>query len=155
MNTYWLPDRGSAETFWEHEWNKHGTCINTLAPSCYGDSYSPGDEVVDFFSRTVELFKVRSSLSPRLKAEGANALVRLDARHLQSPPRRRHRSVQEPRVLGQTDPGGIGADRRWPRCARLRRQSTEPGLVRVQCSRKSADWHVPADFSGRKQRLVP
>jgi ribonuclease T2 len=33
------------------------TCINTLAPSCYGDTYTPGVEVVDFFTRTVELFK--------------------------------------------------------------------------------------------------
>lgn len=57
MNEYWLPNRGSAENFWEHEWNKHGTCINTLAPSCYGDAYTPGMELVDFFTRTVELFK--------------------------------------------------------------------------------------------------
>jgi len=57
MNTYWLPDQGTAEHFWEHEWNKHGTCINTLSPSCYGDDYSAGIEVVDFFTRTVELFK--------------------------------------------------------------------------------------------------
>lgn len=57
MNTYWLPDAGTTESFWEHEWNKHGTCINTLAPSCYGDAYTPGVEVVDFFTRTVELFK--------------------------------------------------------------------------------------------------
>jgi ribonuclease T2 len=58
MNSYWLPNSGSSETFWEHEWNKHGTCINTLAPSCYGDEYQPGDEVVDFFSKAVETFKV-------------------------------------------------------------------------------------------------
>jgi hypothetical protein len=59
MRTYWLPDRGSAEHFWEHEWRKHGTCINTLAPGCYGDDYREGDEVVDFFTRAVEIFKVR------------------------------------------------------------------------------------------------
>jgi hypothetical protein len=58
MNSYWLPNSGSPESFWEHEWNKHGTCINTLAPSCYGDSYQPGDEVVDFFSKAVDTFKV-------------------------------------------------------------------------------------------------
>ncbi|KAE9367742.1 ribonuclease T2 [Stipitochalara longipes BDJ] len=57
MNSYWLPNSGSAESFWEHEWNKHGTCINTLAPSCYGDGYQPGDEVVDFFTKAVETFK--------------------------------------------------------------------------------------------------
>jgi ribonuclease T2 len=58
MNSYWLPDSGTPESFWEHEWNKHGTCINTLAPSCYGDGYQPGDEVVDFFNKAVETFKV-------------------------------------------------------------------------------------------------
>ena len=58
MNTYWLPDRGTLEHFWEHEWNKHGTCVNTLAPSCYGEGYQAGDEVIDFFNRAVEVFKV-------------------------------------------------------------------------------------------------
>lgn len=57
MNTYWLPNSGTSETFWEHEWNKHGTCINTLAPSCYSESYQAGDEVVDFFTRAVDVFK--------------------------------------------------------------------------------------------------
>lgn len=57
MNTYWLPNSGTTESFWEHEWNKHGTCINTLAPSCYGETYTPGMEAVDFFTRTVGLFK--------------------------------------------------------------------------------------------------
>ncbi|PBP27304.1 ribonuclease T2 family protein [Diplocarpon rosae] len=56
MKTYWLPNRGSPDSFWEHEWNKHGTCINTLAPSCYS-AYTPGSEVVDFFTRAVALFK--------------------------------------------------------------------------------------------------
>ncbi|KAL3419329.1 ribonuclease t2 [Phlyctema vagabunda] len=57
MNEYWLPNRGSTENFWEHEWNKHGTCVNTLAPACYGDSYKVGDEVVDFFTRAVDVFR--------------------------------------------------------------------------------------------------
>ncbi|KAK0121757.1 ribonuclease T2-like [Cadophora gregata] len=69
MQTYWLPNRGSADSFWEHEWNKHGTCINTLSPSCYtspsssssseftSESYKSGDEVVDFFTRAVSLFR--------------------------------------------------------------------------------------------------
>jgi ribonuclease T2 len=57
MDTYWLPDSGTSESFWEHEWNKHGTCINTLSPTCYGDSYNTGDEVIDFFNRAVSLFK--------------------------------------------------------------------------------------------------
>jgi len=57
MRKYWLPNAGTLEHFWEHEFNKHATCINTLAPSCYGNEYVPGDEIVDFFSRAVEVFE--------------------------------------------------------------------------------------------------
>ncbi|KAH6712430.1 ribonuclease T2-like protein [Leptodontidium sp. MPI-SDFR-AT-0119] len=66
MLQYWLPNRGSPDSFWEHEWNKHGTCINTLSPSCYSPSsspsistqpYTPGDEVISFFTRAVTLFR--------------------------------------------------------------------------------------------------
>jgi ribonuclease T2 len=56
MDTYWVSDDGTAESFWEHEWDKHGTCISTLETKCYTD-YETGDEVVDFFSKVVELFK--------------------------------------------------------------------------------------------------
>lgn len=56
MTTYWVPDSGSPETFWEHEWGKHGTCISTLDPSCYS-SYEPTEEVPPFFERAVSLFK--------------------------------------------------------------------------------------------------
>ncbi|KAK4960339.1 Ribonuclease T2 precursor (RNase T2) [Elasticomyces elasticus] len=56
MQTYWVSDSGSAESFWEHEWSKHGTCISTLDPDCYTD-YQPTEEVPDFFTRTVDLFK--------------------------------------------------------------------------------------------------
>jgi ribonuclease T2 len=66
MNSYWLPNEGTSESFWEHEWNKHGTCINTLAPSCYGYDYHVGEEVVDFFNRAVEVFKVIASRFPRI-----------------------------------------------------------------------------------------
>jgi ribonuclease T2 len=64
METYWLPNRGTLENFWEHEWNKHGTCINTLSPDCYGDGYVAGQEVVDFFAKAVELFKVYHHHNP-------------------------------------------------------------------------------------------
>jgi ribonuclease T2 len=56
MKKYWTSNTGSAESFWEHEWGKHGTCISTLDPNCYTD-YQPTEEVPDFFSRTVNLFK--------------------------------------------------------------------------------------------------
>ena len=60
MQTYWKDYQGDDEQFWSHEWDKHGTCISTLEPSCYED-YQPTQEVVDFFKRTVELFKTLPS----------------------------------------------------------------------------------------------
>ncbi len=56
MNTYWKDYQGNDETFWEHEWAKHGTCISTLEPDCYTD-HKATEEVVDFFQKTVDLFK--------------------------------------------------------------------------------------------------
>jgi len=59
------PVRAGADTLtsgpnshlWEHEYNKHATCINTLAPKCYGEKHVPGVEVVDYFTRASALFR--------------------------------------------------------------------------------------------------
>ncbi len=60
MNTYWKDVKGDDESFWDHEWEKHGTCISTLQPSCY-TNYVPQEEVVDFFTTTVNLFQTLPS----------------------------------------------------------------------------------------------
>ncbi|KIN04861.1 hypothetical protein OIDMADRAFT_192336 [Oidiodendron maius Zn] len=60
MNSYWVDINGQDESFWEHEWSKHGTCISTLDPSCY-TSYTPTQEVPDFFQKAVDLFKTLDS----------------------------------------------------------------------------------------------
>ncbi|KAI4141327.1 MAG: hypothetical protein L6R39_005397 [Caloplaca ligustica] len=60
MNTYWKDYQGNDESFWEHEWGKHGTCISTLEPGCYSN-YAPQEEVVDYFQKTVDLFKTLDS----------------------------------------------------------------------------------------------
>ncbi|KAI1814343.1 ribonuclease t2 [Poronia punctata] len=56
MQTYWKDYHGDDETFWEHEFGKHGTCMSTLNPECYTD-YQPADEVGDFFTRAVSVFE--------------------------------------------------------------------------------------------------
>lgn len=56
MSEYWKDFRGDDANLWEHEWNKHGTCVSTLETHCY-DDYLPQQEVVDYFDKTVEVFK--------------------------------------------------------------------------------------------------
>ena len=60
METYWKDYTGDDESFWEHEFGKHGTCMSTLEPSCYTD-YKPQQEVTDYFKRTVAVFKTLPS----------------------------------------------------------------------------------------------
>lgn len=56
MSTYWKDFRGHDATLWSHEWNKHGTCISTLTPSCY-KNYPAQSEVVDFFRAADNLYR--------------------------------------------------------------------------------------------------
>lgn len=60
MKVFWKDYQGDDEDFWEHEFGKHGTCMSTLDPECYPD-FKPGQEVADFFKRTVKLFKTLPS----------------------------------------------------------------------------------------------
>ncbi|KAH8724625.1 ribonuclease T2-like protein [Phaeosphaeriaceae sp. PMI808] len=56
MSTYWKDYKGDDNSFWFHEWAKHGTCISTLEPKCYNE-HKPTEEVVDYFQKAVDLFK--------------------------------------------------------------------------------------------------
>lgn len=41
----------------QHEWRTHGTCYNTLQPSCLPSGSPRGAEAVAYFQQIVELFK--------------------------------------------------------------------------------------------------
>jgi ribonuclease T2 len=60
MSDYWKDYHFDDQNLWQHEWNKHGTCVSTLETHCYED-YLPQQEVVDYFDRTVEVFKTLPS----------------------------------------------------------------------------------------------
>ncbi|KAF2432951.1 ribonuclease T2 [Tothia fuscella] len=55
MATHWKGIEGN-EHLWQHEWSKHGTCVSTLETKCY-NNYTEAQEVVDYFEKTVELYK--------------------------------------------------------------------------------------------------
>ncbi|KAJ7087540.1 ribonuclease T2-like protein [Mycena belliarum] len=45
MQTYWVDIDGHDETFWEHEWKTHGTCMSTLKLRCLPEGSPKGAEV--------------------------------------------------------------------------------------------------------------
>ncbi|KAJ7597449.1 ribonuclease [Mycena floridula] len=57
MNTFWKDINGADETFWEHEWSTHGTCMSTLKTSCLPSGSPKGAEAVAFFQTVVKLFQ--------------------------------------------------------------------------------------------------
>ncbi|KAJ7070734.1 ribonuclease T2 [Mycena amicta] len=57
MKTYWKDINGDDESFWEHEWSKHGTCMSTLDVRCLPSGSPKGAEAVAFFNTVVKLFK--------------------------------------------------------------------------------------------------
>ncbi|KAF9997965.1 ribonuclease T2-like [Entomortierella chlamydospora] len=54
MNTYWSSYTGDNNSFWSHEWSKHGTCVSTLAPSCIAN-YVQDEDVYNYFSTALGL----------------------------------------------------------------------------------------------------
>ncbi|KAG8892805.1 ribonuclease T2-like, partial [Tulasnella sp. 417] len=57
MTKHWLDQKGDNESFWEHEWNKHGTCMSTLEAKCMPKSSKNGTDAVAYFQTTINLHK--------------------------------------------------------------------------------------------------
>lgn len=56
MSEFWKDYQGDDAHLWQHEWEKHGTCVSTLETRCY-ENYQPQQDVVDYFDKSVEIFK--------------------------------------------------------------------------------------------------
>lgn len=56
MTTFWKDYKGNDESLWEHEFNKHGTCVNTIRPKCYSD-YESDENVYDYYKIAMTLYK--------------------------------------------------------------------------------------------------
>lgn len=57
MSSYWLSNSGSDESLWLHEYNKHGTCFNTLQPRCFVGTYTRYENAIAFFQKVVEVWQ--------------------------------------------------------------------------------------------------
>ncbi|KAG9039514.1 ribonuclease T2-like [Tulasnella sp. JGI-2019a] len=57
MQEHWLDQGGDNESFWEHEWNKHGTCLSTLEPPCMPSGKPTGYDATRFFHTATNLYK--------------------------------------------------------------------------------------------------
>lgn len=90
MRVFWQANLGPSESLWAHEWNKHGTCISTLATKCYSP-YLPQREVLDYFNITVVLFQQLDTYRA-LEAAGItpNHDKTWDRAELQAPLQRMH-----------------------------------------------------------------
>lgn len=57
MSQYWLNDNGDNSELWIHEYNKHGTCFNTIQPSCFTGDYKKYENTVYFYEKVVEVWQ--------------------------------------------------------------------------------------------------
>ncbi|CAK9441565.1 uncharacterized protein LODBEIA_P54330 [Lodderomyces beijingensis] len=56
LSNVWKDINGNDRSLWAHEWNKHGTCINTINPSCYSN-YQTHEDVYDYYKTLYNLYE--------------------------------------------------------------------------------------------------
>ncbi|KAG6848909.1 hypothetical protein H0H93_012905, partial [Arthromyces matolae] len=65
MQTYWVDYHGKNEHFWEHEWETHGVCMNTVQPKCLPDGSPEGAEMPQV--KAIVMNRGKSGISPRTR----------------------------------------------------------------------------------------
>ncbi|KAJ9066442.1 hypothetical protein DSO57_1009427 [Entomophthora muscae] len=72
MEKYWVSDRNDNQGFWDHEWNKHGTCLSTVREEC-SRGKEDGPPHIRYFKTSLKEYKkykvydelTRNSVVPR------------------------------------------------------------------------------------------
>lgn len=57
MEKYWLNNNGNNDKLYTHEFNKHGTCMTTIASKCYPEDAPANANVVDFAKLVVKTYQ--------------------------------------------------------------------------------------------------
>ncbi|KAK9474321.1 ribonuclease T2-like protein [Dipodascopsis tothii] len=56
MHRIWK-DRTVDNNLWVHEWNKHGTCMSTMRPQCYGDNPKANEiALIEYYAKAIQVF---------------------------------------------------------------------------------------------------
>ncbi|KAM9899512.1 hypothetical protein OXX69_009447 [Metschnikowia pulcherrima] len=56
METYWKNNKGSDEELWAEDFNKHGTCIRTNRPSCWGENFMTDEHIYTYYQIALNLY---------------------------------------------------------------------------------------------------
>ncbi|SGZ56885.1 CIC11C00000005228 [Sungouiella intermedia] len=57
MIKYWINGTvAGSQSLWQHEYNKHGTCFNTLQPNCFLGPYTKFENAVAYYQKAVEVW---------------------------------------------------------------------------------------------------
>ncbi|KAJ3029089.1 ribonuclease T2-like [Rhizophlyctis rosea] len=69
MKKVWMGANGDYNWMWSHEFTKHGTCMSTLNPECYGKTFKSYFPILDYFKAAMSLYP-RYNLFDILKKGG-------------------------------------------------------------------------------------